>query len=82
MRITEVHVAAEPEPQIQRCARCAYILIDVRNSAVMVSEGQPSVGCWGTGEFVGVIHGDPTQSFIMNHDATGPDEIACNRRVQ
>lgn len=82
--ITEVHVAAEPEQFVQRCARCSCILIDARNVSVMVptSQSDRGIACWGPGEFIGVIHGNPTQSFVMDHDATEADEIACNRQVQ
>jgi len=78
--MTVVHIADEPEPQIQRCSRCGYVLIDVRGA--MAPVGQLSVGCWGPGSFVGVIEGNPRQSLILNEDATGPDQIPCNRMVQ
>ena len=73
--MTIVHIAAEPEGPIQRCARCQEILIDLRGA--MVLNGH-QVGSWKPTAFVGVIRGNPTCSFLMDRDALEADELRCD----
>ena len=77
---TKVHIAAPAEGLIQRCFRCDAVLTDMRNTAM---EGEWKPLWWQPGAFIGRSeHSDgtptnPTSTFVMDHDATEADELAC-----
>lgn len=67
-----IHIAAVPTETQQRCMRCCAVLIDAKGAMRLDDlEGVP----YAPGAFVGVI---PGGSFVQEHDATGPDESACD----
>jgi hypothetical protein len=72
---TVVHIAAKPEGDKQRCSRCGYVLIDASNCAT-IGTGASYIHGYAPG-FVGVIEGNPRQSFAMDHDANAIDELNC-----
>jgi len=75
-----IHVAAAPTAAGQKCSRCGIVLIDWTNQKVLMSTGSATLSLgWKPGSYVAVVAGG---SFMMNRDAQGRDEIACNARVQ
>ncbi len=68
-----IHIAAAPEPQVQRCARCAAVLIDARGAMSLDGNGMRA---YPTGGFVGVTD---ACSIQMDRDAREADEVRCDR---
>ena len=72
-----VHVAGAPTEKQQRCVRCHKVLIDLTNAMVLGGSEQAMHG-WAPGGYVGVIEGNPEQSFALVRDASDIDEISCH----
>ena len=78
---TRVHVASPPEGLVQKCFRCGAVLTDLTNAS-MAGEWSPAF--WEAGRFIGVserIDGRPMcpiSFYLMDHDATESDEVACD----
>jgi hypothetical protein len=74
-----VHIAGEPEGLQQRCARCGEVLINAEGT---MSTSPGPIPAWGVGNFVGVVKGNPTCSFLMERDAAELDEQRCDAGIQ
>ena len=76
---TVVHIAAEPDGPIQKCARCDKVLCDARGAMIQTGERNRQYPFWETGAFVGQVGNG---SFLVDRDACALDEQKCNMAVQ
>ena len=84
--VTRVHVADQPEGDVQKCFRCSDILVNMEGT--MILGNSPKRLFWATGAFVGTIERadgkpvNPRGYFVMEHDAQAEDEISCTDAVR
>ena len=73
-----VHVAGQPDDQIQRCRRCHEILVDARGGKA--PEGSQGMRAFASGAFVAVVaKGHSRGMVVMDHDARDADEFRCDQ---